>query len=94
VPQFQDSEILQIAAGENHNLLLTRNSNLYAWGSNDVGQCSQIPSQLEKVHTPFEIVRPLKDEVDEIASIACGPDFSGLLTRSGAVYTFGANHLG
>ncbi len=33
--------VKEITAGSNHNLVLTKNNELYAWGCNKFGQCGQ-----------------------------------------------------
>jgi alpha-tubulin suppressor-like RCC1 family protein len=37
--KFLKMNVKEIAAGSNHNLVLTKNNELYAWGCNKFGQC-------------------------------------------------------
>jgi alpha-tubulin suppressor-like RCC1 family protein len=85
--------IVQIACGSNHNLVLTRGQEMYAWGSNNQGQCGQIIGQHEALYTPFQVLQPIKNGPLNIMQVECGENFSGFI-NNGEVYTFGGNEHG
>lgn len=45
VPGFSGIPIRQVAFGSRHTLALTWNGDVYAWGSNDFGQCGVEPTE-------------------------------------------------
>ena len=88
-----DTRITDISAGKNHNLILTQDQQLFAWGCNSQGQCGQIIQQHQVLYTPFKVLHPLKNQEENITQIECGENFSGFL-NNGEVYTFGGNENG
>jgi|TARA_B110000285_G_C14737930_1_gene429471 alpha-tubulin suppressor-like RCC1 family protein len=42
--QTLGAQVEQLACGANHNLVLTRDGQLFSWGSNQHGECGQIPN--------------------------------------------------
>ena len=46
------------------------------------------------LHSPFKLLKPLKDHEDSIFQIDCGENMSGFLTTKGYLYTFGGNEYG
>ncbi|GFG40937.1 hypothetical protein Cfor_04032 [Coptotermes formosanus] len=82
--------VIQITCGHNHNLALTQNGALYAWGCNSYGQLG-IGSQSKQQQKPT-LVSALAGI--PIAFIACGGNHSFAVSRSGAVYGWGKNCFG
>lgn len=70
-----------MACGSNHNLVLTRGQELYAWGSNHQGQCGQIVGQHEILYTPFQVLQPIKNGKLNIKQVECGDNFSGFINN-------------
>lgn len=82
--------VAQVAAGEKHSMLLTRDGNLYTWGNGSKGQLGNGSFQSE-VFTPTEIKLPGKSFP---IIITCGNDHSVVLDIDGNVLTCGINSFG
>jgi hypothetical protein len=82
--------IKSISCGFNHSLVLTRNGEVYAWGSNNWGQ---IGSGSVKLNQPIpKKVMGLQNE--KIIAISCGGYHSLALTETGFVFSWGCNEKG
>ncbi|EUB62914.1 putative E3 ubiquitin-protein ligase HERC4 [Echinococcus granulosus] len=107
--------VRQVAAGANHNLLVTPSGSVYAWGSNSRGQLGldepEIKAQDSRKHSRTEVSanetvsrpgvvsvptpRLLKSMKRRgVTFVACGETHSALLTKDGAVFTFGDGRFG
>lgn len=87
--QFQlgdNDQIIQIASGFRHNLALSKNGRLFAWGYNGYGQLGNATKDHKNV--PTEINIDLAQD-DKIIAIDAGQNSSILLTEKGRVYQFG-----
>ncbi|RHZ85592.1 hypothetical protein Glove_63g70 [Diversispora epigaea] len=83
---------INVACGENHCLALTRDGEVFSWGSGRYGQLGHGNLiSLDKSDKPkvIEFLQGLK-----ITSIACGAWHSAVISDSGDLYTFGWNNLG
>lgn len=80
-------KIVQIAAGENHNLALDKDGNVWAWGRNDYYQLGN--ETLENILTPVKV-----SGLPKIKKIAAGANNSFAIGMSGEVYSFGLNANG
>ncbi|MDZ7816227.1 MAG: hypothetical protein U5N86_09600 [Planctomycetota bacterium] len=80
--------ISAISAGDYHNLLLTDDGTLFAWGRNNFGQLGLADTEDRLVP---ELVAALTDF--SIEYIACGHSFS-LVSAHGHVWGFGLNTYG
>jgi alpha-tubulin suppressor-like RCC1 family protein len=76
----------EVAAGRDHVLALTREGNLYCWGSNDSGELG-----LRKKSS--QICHPKLNRLKNVVEIACGLYHSAAITKEGKLYTFGAGQL-
>jgi E3 ubiquitin-protein ligase HERC4 len=84
--------VIQIACGDDHCLVLTKGGQLYTWGDNQFGQLGIGPAAVGKkvaVPSPLDCLTPLP-----IRSIACGAHHSFIVSHSGAVYAWGKNNMG
>ncbi|CAB5135926.1 unnamed protein product [Rhizophagus irregularis] len=79
-----------VVCGENHSLALTRDGEVFSWGSGRFGQLGhgEFTNSLEKP-TSIEFFQGLR-----VKEIACGGFHSAVITDSGDLYTFGWNHFG
>ncbi|KAH3862509.1 probable E3 ubiquitin-protein ligase HERC4 [Dreissena polymorpha] len=81
--------VVQIAAGRNHNLLLTDDGRLFSWGSNDCGQlgvgCGSRQAQPMLISSLSGV---------PVSQLACGGSHSFALTRSGTMFGWGRNSFG
>lgn len=80
------SDVIDIALGKNHSLLLTTNGKVLTSGLNVYGQTGK---QEGKSNTFTQIEVPVT-----IGKIAAGDNHSVLLSATGNVYTFGYNENG
>src|SRR5580693_3883370 len=87
ITQFNSSNIVSIACGDYHSFVLTKDG-LYSFGNNNFGQLGlgnntnqNIPQKITQFNS------------DTIVSIACGVDYSLILTKDG-LYSFGFNKYG
>ena len=87
VSQNFPSNIVSVAAGYNHLLILTSGGQVYACGSNEYGQ-------LGDGTTTNRNVPVLVQGINYISSISCGNGFSMALGTDGTVYTWGRNDYG
>ncbi len=74
-------------AGENHNLALDENGNVWAWGENSNFQLGN--TNTKDVPSPIKI-----DGLSNIRKIACGSNTSFAIGALGEVYSFGLNSNG
>jgi len=85
------NNIVQIAAGEFHNMVLTNNGKVYAWGRNDLGQCGykdeNAPSNVQS--TPVEVKFTL-GEGEVVSRVGCGGEHSLAVTSQGRIFTWGS----
>ncbi len=79
--------IIQVACGENHNLALDSNGNVWAWGANNNYQLGN--SNVDKTLTPTKV-----EGLSGIRKIACGGQNSFAIGSKGEIYSFGQNSSG
>ena len=85
--------IVQIAAGANHNMVLTSDGTVYAWGWNYHGQLgNNTKTNSNTIVAVQTIGTPLAGK--KIVKIAAGQGHSLALTDDGRVYTWGRNDTG
>lgn len=90
--------IVDIAAGANHNVALGSNGAIYAWGVNMYGQVGQDPDSVQ-VDRPVAIAlgaptTTRKGLRNLAAAVAAGDYHTMALTMDGTVYTWGGNASG
>jgi len=95
---------LQVSSGDHHSLATDARGNLYAWGQNFSRQLGLYTKKLEDMQelrpistveellfgprlVPFSLKRPVQ-------KVACGGDFTVVLTKAGDVWTWGAGECG
>jgi len=92
--------IVQISAGNAHALALSDTGALFAWGSNDYGQCGAAGSALDlgELSHPREVELKQKhlpgSGKPALAAISAGGYHSMALTEDGVVLTWGAGRWG
>ncbi|GAB5593939.1 hypothetical protein Unana1_08839 [Umbelopsis nana] len=84
-----DRRIIDAATGRNHTLLLCDSGEVFAAGDNKLGQLglTDLSDQLT-----FKLVTSLVSK--KIVQVACGAEFSLVLTDKGQVYAFGSQEYG
>ncbi|CAG8688915.1 16472_t:CDS:2, partial [Funneliformis mosseae] len=81
---------VNVVCGENHCLALTKDGEVYSWGSGRFGQLGhgELTDSLEKPMV-IEFFQGLR-----VKKISCGGWHSAVITDSDDLYTFGWNHFG
>jgi alpha-tubulin suppressor-like RCC1 family protein len=87
IPKTQHFNIIQIAVGDNHSLLLDKNGKVYAFGNNMYGRLG-IGDNIDRYEPT--LIPKLKN----ICQIAAGDSHSLALDNQGNVYAFGSNAYG
>jgi alpha-tubulin suppressor-like RCC1 family protein len=82
--ETRDIKIKKICGGDNHTLLLTKEGEVYAWGSNEFGQTGHGDS--ERVVEEPRIIAGM----DNIVDIGCHSNYSIAINEDGEVFGFGA----
>jgi alpha-tubulin suppressor-like RCC1 family protein len=82
------SDVVDVAAGENHGMALRRDGTIWVWGDNDRGQLGFVRAGIAP-NTRYVPVR-LPALTDVVAIAACG-NGSAALRRDGAVWSWGAH---
>jgi len=83
--------VTRISCGGSHVLALTSQSSVYSWGKNQFGQLGL--GHTNKVNVPTRIEFPAWSS-DTIVKLASGWEHSLAVSRSGAVYSWGAGYEG
>ncbi|KAI9347346.1 regulator of chromosome condensation 1/beta-lactamase-inhibitor protein II [Obelidium mucronatum] len=79
---FEDKNIVSIAAGGLHNIVLSQDGKLYSWGCNDQMALGRAGEETEP--GPVEGLDNVK-----IVQVACGDSISAALSEDGHVYAWG-----
>ncbi len=79
-------DIAFVAAGGGHSLAVTRDGNLYAFGSNDCGQCGD--------GTTGHLKSPTKANISGVRSVAGAYHHTVALLEDGTLRAFGKNDQG
>ena len=80
------------AMGRSHSLVLTREGNLFAWGNGADGKLGNLSNNSSPTPTAVAMIGALSGQ--QVAAIAAGTDHNVVLSRSGVVFTWGANTRG
>lgn len=87
-PPCDPGDIVRLAGGGGHTLLLDRAGAVYSTGWNSAGQLGLGHTQPVSVFTKVDSI------CDKVVEIAAGWDFSIFLTEHGEVFTCGSNSFG
>lgn len=78
-------EIAPIAAGSNHSAAVTKDGDLYMWGSNGGGRLGN--GNRTNSYTPVKIMK-------NVAAVSLGDEHSAAVTKDGSLYMWGNNNCG
>lgn len=79
--------IVKIAAGSYHDLLLDKNGNVFSFGNNNLFQLGTGDREYRNAPTRIE-------NIPKISDISCGPHHSILIDCDGNCWSFGSNSFG
>lgn len=82
-------KIQRVESGPNFSMALAETGKVYVWGNNNFGQLGT--GSVNSINTP-SLLDALYNE--KIIDISCGDNFSGALTHTGDVYTWGFGNEG
>jgi alpha-tubulin suppressor-like RCC1 family protein len=105
VPLPAGQKATQVAAGANHSLVLAEDGTVYAFGSNDVGQCGVVDPYKDETCASCigedegePVWKPTKVDIPEQAGravqVSAGYAHSVVSTEMGKVFVFGQNDNG
>ncbi|XP_036407759.1 probable E3 ubiquitin-protein ligase HERC3 [Megalops cyprinoides] len=89
-PCIKDRQVIQVACGDHHTIALSKEGEVFTWGSNSNGQLGLdhvVSSPLTPRHVTLLSGMPL-------SQISAGGDQSFALSSSGAVFGWGKNNTG
>uniref|UniRef100_T1J5J3 Pleckstrin homology domain-containing family A member 8 n=1 Tax=Strigamia maritima TaxID=126957 RepID=T1J5J3_STRMM len=79
-------DVIKIASGQNHSLILTRSGDVFSTGNNSYGQLGN-GIRSDTIETPLKIATIHEKCVD----IACGSHHSAAVDKNGHIYVWGNN---
>lgn len=86
------------ACGKSHTVVVLENGEAYAWGNNKHGQLGigTLPKAAGKGKEPKDenLLTPQRCLVGDAAAVACGAEFTVVLTNEGSVLSFGLPQYG
>ncbi len=86
--------IVAIAAGKDHNLALTFDGRVLAWGEGTSGKLGYDLGYQQKSHTPAPVMETPENPLKNIVSIAAGTHHSLALSVTGSVLAWGLDNQG
>lgn len=92
INRLENEEVVQIAAGGNHTLLLTEYGSVYSFGCGYKNQLGHGPLPENEIE-PRKIMSLVENEVHVVA-VAAGDENSAAIDSLGQVYTWGENFCG
>ncbi|MDE6107261.1 MAG: hypothetical protein K2F83_01115, partial [Oscillospiraceae bacterium] len=86
-------DIIDIAAGTDHVLMLAADGTVWAAGSNDNGELGQ--DSVEKLGTAVQVKGfKAKGKLNYVVDVVAGDGYSAALLANGTVFTWGRNDMG
>lgn len=84
-----ETDVIGLAAGRAHTLILTDNEGVYTMGNNAYGQCGRRINEDEKYEGSMVSHNIPNLGGEKIAQVCCGQDHSLFITETGKVYSCG-----
>ncbi|XP_036000989.1 probable E3 ubiquitin-protein ligase HERC4 [Fundulus heteroclitus] len=81
--------VVRISAGGEHSFALSVSGGVFGWGRNDCGQLGLGDTEDRNTPAPVSYLNMKK-----VVQITCGKEHSVVLTKEGAVFTFGSGRYG
>ena len=86
------TDIIAIAAGNQHSIALSGDGHVLSWGSNTYGQLGN--GSLEKSYIPVYVLNDQNEPFEHVSAIACGANHSFLVTEDNQLWAWGKNESG
>ncbi|HEY0426393.1 MAG TPA: hypothetical protein VGC76_01180 [Pyrinomonadaceae bacterium] len=86
-----DGQVIQIDAGREHNLALTADGKVWAWGANDFGQIGNGNTSVYPL-VPVKVQASPGVDFTGVLQIAASSQFSMALRRDGTIWGWGNNN--
>lgn len=86
------TDIIAIAAGNQHSLALSGDGHVLAWGNNTYGQLGNATNN--KSYTPVYVLNEQNEPFENVAAIASGSNHSFLITEDNQLWAWGKNESG
>lgn len=90
IAELRGKYVTQLACGDGHSAGLAESGLLYTWGN---GESGQLGFETPKTSVPTAIPSEAFEGRHPV-QVACGPDFTCVVTKDGSLYTFGLNSHG
>jgi alpha-tubulin suppressor-like RCC1 family protein len=86
------SNVVAVAAGSNHNLVVRRDGTVVGWGFNGEGQATGTPTHAAPF-TSDGVVRINSEILSNVVAVAASDEFSVALKRDGKIVAWGKNYF-
>ena len=93
-PPLGLSNVLAVAAGDNHYVALKSDGTVFGWGQNNFGQITGTPTVTTPSTPATGLAAPGGTILSNVVAISASAGFSLALKRDGTVVAWGANHRG
>lgn len=105
IPALSAYRVVQVACGDQHSAAVTSHGDLFTWGRGIEGQLGHasrhLPPELNDAITGIQL-RPkpvpaflsTKKRQRPVVGVSCGVNFTVVVTRAGAVWSFGGSTMG
>lgn len=90
VSWLTEKQIQFISIGASHMCALSKNGELYGWGSNRNGQLGIASESSRESGTP-QLIQDLKYQ-GKVVQVSCGGEHTAAVTDSGKLYTWGKRY--
>ncbi|XP_068693163.1 uncharacterized protein [Montipora capricornis] len=87
----QDRQVVKVACGSSHTLVLTDDNKIYGWGNSNSGQLGMGNSE---TNLQPRVLHLAVSSGTKLAGIACGTRHSFIWTQQGDCFSFGNNYSG
>lgn len=87
-PVYFQRRLIAFSCGARHSCAADSTGRVFSWGVNTYAQCGKPRSK------PILVPVQVKSVITPVVSISCGRDFTAVVTRTGALYTWGRGQHG
>jgi len=88
------TDIIAVAAGNQHSVALTGDGHVLTWGGNTYGQLGNGASESESSYIPVYVINDFNAPFENVVAIASGTNHILLLTETNELWAWGKNENG